>query len=84
MTQPSDGRLQPRAAHRTVDCYALGEEDVDVNGRVKAMETALLTGPPTGERGHLTSAGFLMRSAATFAAASTVFCTPQQEQGSRT
>ena len=31
------------AAHRTVDCYALGEEDVDVNGRVKAMETALLT-----------------------------------------
>lgn len=30
------------AAHRMVNCYALGEEDVDVNGRVKAVEMALL------------------------------------------
>ena len=30
------------AAHGTADCYALGEEDVDVNGRVKVMESSLL------------------------------------------
>ena len=30
------------AAHRTVDCYALGEEEFDVNGRVRVMESALL------------------------------------------
>ena len=38
-------RKSPRclsAAHRTVDCYALGEEEFDVNGRVRVMESALL------------------------------------------
>ena len=65
------------AAHRMVDCYALGEEVVDVNGRVKAMETALLTlsqGALSRKRGQLTSAGFLTRSAATFAAHACRWC----------
>jgi len=33
------------AADRTVDCYTLGEEDVDVNDQVKEFETALLALP---------------------------------------
>ena len=64
------------AAHKTSECYALGDEELDVAGRVRAVESALLAfstthSSPAGSRGRQKSAGLLMKGSATSGAVNT-------------
>jgi len=58
------------ASHKTSECYALGEEEPDMAGRVHVMESALLTFSAThmavggpGDPGHRRCVGCIMRDA---------------------